>query len=92
LTTISAEMLLCVSKEGQIATVFVNGFFFLGTHASFAARFRKTRRAMRNRLIVETYKAKKCQDELNSITELTAVSDGFMLAARLMIEVLQEQR
>ena len=35
---------------------------------------------------------KQCQDELNSITELTAFSDGFILAARLMIEVLQEQK
>jgi len=35
---------------------------------------------------------KQCQDALNSITELTAFSDGFILAARLMIEVLQEKK
>lgn len=35
---------------------------------------------------------RQCQDELNSITELTAFSDGFILAARLMIEVLQNQK
>lgn len=37
-------------------------------------------------------KFKQYQDELNSMTELTAFSDGFILAARLMIEVLQENK
>jgi len=32
------------------------------------------------------------EDELNSITKLTAFSGGFILAARLMIEVLQEKK
>lgn len=32
------------------------------------------------------------EDELNSITKLTAFSDGFILEARLMIDVLQEKK